>query len=198
VKILVATHNPGKLREFAELLAGFPVEWVSLDDVGIVDDIEETGVTFEENARLKASGYASQSGLLTFADDSGLEIDALNGEPGVYSARYGGPGKTDADRVELVLGKMKDVPEERRTARFRCVIAVASPEKVLFTVEGVVEGLITHAPRGTNGFGYDPIFLFPDMGKTTAELSSEVKNRISHRGRAVQATRPRMEALMRA
>jgi XTP/dITP diphosphohydrolase len=196
MKILVATHNRGKLREFAELLAGLPIEWVSLDDVGITEEIEETGETFEANARLKAAGYARLSNLLTLADDSGLEVDALGGEPGVFSARYGGPDTNDVDRYEMVLEKLKGVPDERRAARFRCVVAVAVPGGELFTAEGVVEGAIAHGPRGSNGFGYDPIFWMSGYGATLAELGPDIKNRISHRGRAVQAIRPRLKSLI--
>ena len=195
MKILVATHNRGKLKELAQLLEGFPAEWVTLDDVGIAEEIEETGVTFEENARLKAAGYARLSGLLTLADDSGLEVDALNGEPGVYSARYGGPGADDDDRNRLVLAKMQGVPQGQRAARFRCVIAVATPEEILFSVDGVVEGAVAYEPRGSNGFGYDPIFWMAEYGATLGELGPEIKNGISHRGRAMQAARPRLEAL---
>jgi XTP/dITP diphosphohydrolase len=195
MKILVATHNPGKLKELTVLLAGFPAEFVLLDDIGIHDEIEETGSTFEENARLKASGYAQRSGLLTLADDSGLEVDALGGEPGVFSARYGGAGKTDEDRNQLVLEKMRDVPQDKRAARFRCVIAVAGPGKELFTVDGVVEGGIAYEPRGEHGFGYDPIFWMAEYGATLGELGPEIKNQVSHRGRAVRAARAHLEAL---
>jgi XTP/dITP diphosphohydrolase len=196
MKILVATHNPGKLREYADLLADLPVEWLSLDDVGISVEVEETGQTFEENARLKAVGYADQSGLPTLADDSGLEIDALGGEPGVFSARYGGPGATDPDRYGLVLGKLKGIPLEQRAARFRCVIAVAVPGEELLTAHGICEGAIAFEPRGSKGFGYDPIFWLAEYGATLAELGPGVKNRISHRGQAVQAIKPGLAALI--
>jgi XTP/dITP diphosphohydrolase len=195
MKILVASHNPGKLKELAELLAGLPIQWVTLDDVGITHEIEETGDTFEANARLKAEGYAEMSNLLTLADDSGLEVDALGGEPGVYSARYGGPGASDDDRYRLVLEKMRDVPPGKRSARFRCVIAVAAPGDGIFTADGVVEGEVAFEPRGSHGFGYDPIFWMAEYGATLAELGPEIKNQVSHRARAVQAVRPRLEAL---
>jgi len=198
MRVLVATHNPGKLKELKVLLDGLPAELMLLDDIGIQDEIEETGTTFEANARLKAEGYAARSGLLTLADDSGLEVDALGGEPGVYSARYGGPGKDDDDRNQMVLDKMKDVPDGERSARFRCVIAVAEPGKVLFTTEGRVEGAIAYEPRGSNGFGYDPIFWMAEYGATLGELGPEIKNGVSHRSRAVQAARERLEALVKA
>jgi XTP/dITP diphosphohydrolase len=197
MRILVATHNPGKLGEYAQLLADLPVEWQSLDDVGIMDHVEETGNTFEDNARLKAAGYAHLGGLLTLADDSGLEVDALGGEPGVRSARYSGPGATDLDRCRLVLGKLEGIPADRRSARFRCVIALAAPGNDLFTADGVCEGAIAFEPRGAHGFGYDPIFWLPQYEATLAELGPDIKNRISHRGRAVEAIRPRLEQLIR-
>ena len=174
MRVLVATHNPGKLKELKVLLDGLPAELMLLDDIGIQDEIEETGTTFEANAQLKAEGYAARSGLLTLADDSGLEVDALGGEPGVYSARYGGQGKDDDDRNQMVLDKMKDVPDGERSARFRCVIAVAEPGKVLFTTEGRVEGAIAYEPRGSNGFGYDPIFWMAEYGATLGELGPEI------------------------
>ena len=198
MRVLVASHNPGKLKELAELLSGLPIEWVTLDDVGITHEIEETGDTFEANARLKAEGYARLSSLPTLADDSGLEVDALGGEPGVYSARYGGPGASDDDRYRLVLEKMKDVPQEKRGARFRCVIAVASPADGVFTADGVVEGAIASEARGSHGFGYDPIFWMAEYRASLAELGPDIKNRISHRGRAIQAIRPRLERLVRS
>lgn len=198
MKILVASHNPGKLKELAELLAGLPIQWVTLDEVGITHEIEETGDTFEANARLKAEGYAQMSSLITLADDSGLEVDALGGEPGVYSARYGGPGADDDDRNRLVLEKMRDVPTGKRSARFRCVVAVAVPGDDTLTADGVVEGAVGFEPRGSHGFGYDPIFWMAEYGATLAELGPDIKNRISHRSRAIQAIKPRLEGLIRA
>ena len=185
-KLLVATRNPGKMVELRELLDGVPFWLTSLDDEGVADEVEETGATFEENARLKASFYASLTGLLTLADDSGLEVDALSGEPGVHSARYGGPGLTDEDRVELLLKNMKDVPWEKRAGRFRCVISILSPSEDFGMMNGVVEGIIQYEPKGANGFGYDPVFYLPHLGKTTAELSLEEKNLLSHRGQAAR------------
>lgn len=185
-KLLIATHNAGKLRELAELLGGIPYRLVSLADVGIDADVEETGRTFEENATLKAETYRAMSGLPTLADDSGLEVDALDGEPGVLSARYAGDDATDADRVALLLRNLADAPSEERTARFRCVIAVAAPGQRTRMYNGACEGLIVDEPRGDNGFGYDPVFLLPDERMTMAELPSERKNAVSHRAVAAK------------
>jgi XTP/dITP diphosphohydrolase len=196
MKILVATHNKGKLCEYAELLADLPVEWVSLADVGIETKVEETGETFEENARLKASTHATHSGLLTLADDSGLEVEALGGAPGVQSARYAGPGASDQDRYHLLLASLEGVPDEDRKARFVCVIAVATPEGDTITAEGLRGGFIIREPRGEHGFGYDPVFWIPGYRVTMAELEPEVKNRISHRAQAVKAIRPELEKLI--
>ena len=159
-------------------------------DTGLPDistDIKENGTTYAENALLKARGYAAISGLLTLADDSGLEVDALDGAPGIYSARYARRGASDKDRYRLLLSNLKGVPDERRTARFRCVIALVWPNGREELVEGVCEGRITHQPRGENGFGYDPVFYVPEHKCTMAELPAEIKNRISHRARAAQA-----------
>ncbi len=188
-KLVIATHNQGKLLEYRQLLADLPLEVVSLDDLGITVDVNETGQTFAENARLKAQAYAKMTGLATWADDSGLEVDALDGRPGVYSARYGGPGLSDPDRVRLLLQEMDGLPAPQRTARFRCAVAIALPDGSLHTVEDAVEGLIAGAPRGDNGFGYDPVFLLPDRSLTMAELPPAVKNLISHRGKAARAAK---------
>ena len=185
-KLLIATHNAGKLVELAELLGGIPYQLVSLSDMGIDADVEETGQTFEENATLKAETYRELSGLPTLADDSGLEVDALNGEPGVLSARYAGEDATDADRVALLLRNLADAPSEERTARFRCVIAVAAPGERTRLYDGACEGMIVDEPRGDYGFGYDPAFLLPDEGMTMAELPSERKNAVSHRAVAAR------------
>ncbi|MEK7217010.1 MAG: XTP/dITP diphosphatase [Chloroflexota bacterium] len=197
-KLLIATSNPGKLREFAQLLGDIPFQLVSLRDEGVDLEIEESADTFEANARLKAEAYAHVSGLLTLADDSGLAVDALGGAPGVFSARYGGPSLTDPERVTLLLRNLNGVPDAQRTARFVCVIALASPEATIHTVRGEVEGLITHEPRGEGGFGYDPVFLVPSLGLTTAELPPEQKNRLSHRGRAARAMRDYLAGLAHA
>jgi len=188
-KLLLATNNKGKVCEYRDLLQGIYYEIVTPAHEGINLEIEETGSSFEENARLKAAAFAQASGLLTLADDSGLEVDALNGEPGIRSSRYAGEGATDTDRVNFLLDKLKDIPYEKRTARFRCVIAIAHPDDKVIYCYGKCEGIITFEPRGTEGFGYDPIFYFPELEKTMAELSPEIKNSISHRARAAREAR---------
>ena len=185
--LLVATHNPGKVREYRELLAGLPLEVTYLDAEGITLEVEEAGATFAENAILKATTYARATGLLTWADDSGLEVDALGGAPGIYSARYAGPGASDADRYRKLLDALAGVPWDRRTARFRCTVAIAIPPPDApgtWAAEGICEGIIAFGPAGSNGFGYDPVFYLPEQRATMAQLPSEVKNQISHRGRA--------------
>ena len=189
MKLLIASHNQGKLREFAQIFSDLPLELVSLDDAGIEWDVEESGDTFEANARLKAQAYADAAGMATLADDSGLIVDALGGEPGVLSARYGGPGLTPQQRYELVLERMKNVPPGLRQARFRCVIALARPGHPIQCVSGDIEGEIGYEPRGDGGFGYDPIFYLPGGGPSTAELPPDEKNRISHRGVAANAAK---------
>ena len=183
-KLLLATGNPGKVREYRTLLSGISFELVTLQEAGINIVVEETGCTFEENARLKAVTLAKQSHLITLADDSGLEVDALGGEPGVMSARYAGENASDADRVSLLLRKMAGVPWDKRTALFKCVIAIATPAGDVALCEGECHGFISLEPKGDNGFGYDPLFYFPELGNTMAELPPEVKGRISHRARA--------------
>jgi XTP/dITP diphosphohydrolase len=195
-KLLVATHNQGKIREYRELLAGLPLEITWLDAQGITVDVEETGATFEENARLKAESYAAMTGLLTWADDSGLEVDALGGRPGVYSARFGGPGLTDRQRFERLLAELAALPEHPRTARFRCVVALAIPGQPTCFTSGAVEGLIAPAPRGQQGFGYDPVFFLPEHDLTMAELAPETKNCISHRGRAAAAAKDLLHLML--
>ena len=185
-KLLIATRNKGKMRELRELLGDVPFEIVSLDDLGIEGEIEETGETFEENAALKAEGYGALSGLITLADDSGLEVDALGGAPGVRSARYAGAEASDADRVALLLRNLANTGADDRSARFRCVIAIFVPGQTTRLRSGVCEGVIAAAPRGANGFGYDPVFEFPELGMTMAELSAERKNAVSHRARAAR------------
>lgn len=196
-KLLVATHNRGKVKEFAEMLADLEIEWLSLDDVGVTEDVEETGSTFRENSVLKARAYAAATGLLTLADDSGLEVDALNGAPGVYTARYGGVGLTAVQRYHKLLEAIQHVPEPQRTARFRCVIVVANPHgDILGESEGVCEGQIAIAPAGDGGFGYDPVFYLSQFGQTMAQLTPGEKHKISHRGQAVQAIVPRLRRLL--
>jgi XTP/dITP diphosphohydrolase len=197
-KLLIATNNPGKLREYQEILADLPVTLTWPTAEGLTLDPEETGQTFAANAIIKASAFARASGLLTLADDSGLEIDALGGAPGVYSARYGGTAKDDhVGRYRLVLTQLANVPPDKRTARFRCVVALADGAHLLGTAQGTVEGMITFEPQGANGFGYDPIFFVPEQNCTMAQLTSTHKHRISHRARAVQAARPLLEQVCR-
>jgi XTP/dITP diphosphohydrolase len=193
-KLLLATTNSGKAQEYKALLGGVPYEIVTMPEQGIYLDVEETGATFEENARLKAETLAAASGLLSLADDSGIEVDALDGQPGVHSSRFAGEGATDEDRYRLLLEKLQGVPDGRRTARFRCVIAVAAPGGRVELYSGECPGVITAEPRGSHGFGYDPVFFIPELGKTMAELSSEEKNKISHRSRAARKAR---EALLK-
>lgn len=188
-RLLVATTNAGKLAEYRELLAGLPVELLDLNAAGIDVEIAETGESFEANARLKADGYARLSGLVTLADDSGLEVAALGGEPGIYSARYGSEPTTEG-RNQLLLRKLEGVPFHNRLARFVCVIAIAAPDGPTETVEGTVGGVIDFAPRGTHGFGYDPLFYLLDRGVTMAELEPAEKNRISHRAVAMGKAGP--------
>lgn len=183
-RLLVATGNPGKVLELAELLRGVPYTLVSLRDLGLPTEIEEPADTFEGNAVIKAEAYARMSGLLTMADDSGLEVDALDGAPGVHSRRFAGDDATDEDRTALVLLRLADTPWERRTARYRCVLALSSPGEPTVTCEGACSGIIEYGPRGDGGFGYDPVFFLPEYGRTVAELSLEEKNRVSHRARA--------------
>jgi XTP/dITP diphosphohydrolase len=185
-KLLLATNNEGKVREYKSMLRDLPFELVSLAELGIKTEVDEIGGSLEENARLKAIAFARESQLLTLADDSGLEVDALGGEPGRLSARYAGEGASDRDRVNYLLSRLKDVPEAKRSARFRCVIAIAQPDGKVELCQGECEGVITLEPRGNFGFGYDPIFYLPGLGKTMAELTLEEKNRVSHRGRAAR------------
>ena len=176
------------MQEYLELLSGLPFELVSLRDLGITHEVNETGETFEENARLKASEYAVLSGILTLADDSGLEVDALSGDPGVKSARYGGDAcASDQDRINLLLKNMENIPWEERTARFRCVIAVADSKGIGITqAEGSIAGMIQYRAKGDAGFGYDAIFYSSFYDKTLSEMSMEEKNQLSHRGNAVK------------
>ena len=183
-KLLLATGNQGKLEELRQLLTGVPFDLISSSDIGLDLDVHESGKTYATNARLKARAFAVASGLLTLADDSGLEVDALGGAPGVLSSRYAGPGASDSQRVSYLLVKLKNIPWEQRTARFRCVMAIALPHGKVKLCSGSCRGIITFAPKGTNGFGYDPVFYFPKLGKTMAELPPEIKNRISHRAKA--------------
>jgi XTP/dITP diphosphohydrolase len=195
-RTLVATHNRGKLREYQALLKGLPLEVLSLADLGIDLAVDEKGSTFEENAIHKAQTYAQASSLITLADDSGLEVEALGGRPGVLSSRYAGPQKNDLDRIDRLLKEMEGIPEEKRSARFRCVIALATPEGELHTAEGECRGTIATQPRGSHGFGYDPVFWLPEYSRTMAELDTEAKNKISHRARAMQQTKAALIQLL--
>ena len=188
-KVLLATNNAHKVAEYRQLLAGIPFELVTPADVGLDLDVEENGDTYAENATLKAVAFARASGLLSLADDSGLEVAALGGEPGVRSSRFAGPGASDADRIALVLERLRSVRGTGRAARFVCAIAVARPTGEVDLVEGECGGEIALSPRGAHGFGYDPVFLLPDAGVTMAELPPEEKDRISHRGRAAAKAR---------
>jgi XTP/dITP diphosphohydrolase len=185
----LATDNPGKVREYFLLLKGLPFILVTPDKKGGKVVISESDTSLEENAALKAKTYAQASNLLTLADDSGLEVDALAGEPGVLSARYAGEGASDRERMEFLLKKLSAVPWQKRGARFRCVIAIATPEGKMELCHGECKGIIAHQPKGENGFGYDPVFYLPELGKTMAELPLEQKNKISHRGKAAQKAR---------
>lgn len=184
--LLIATRNEKKQQELQTLIQ--PLGWrvLTLRDFPDCPDVEEDGLTFEANAGKKAVAASLYSGLLTLADDSGLEVDAMNGRPGVYSARYArGEGSTDEENLLKVLEEMQGVPENRRTARFVCAAAVALKEDILFSTRGTVEGILTTAPRGEGGFGYDPIFYYPPFGKTLAEVPSSDKHTVSHRGKAL-------------
>ena len=186
-KLLVATGNQGKMREYRHLLKDLPLELVSLDELGITEEVEETGQTFAENAWLKASGYARLSGMLTLSDDSGLEVNALGGEPGINSARYGGDACTsDDDRVRLLLRNLDGVPWQQRIARFKCVIAICSPQGQQGSVVGSVAGMIQYEPEGNEGFGYDPVFYLPSYHRTMSQLPLSVKNTVSHRADAAR------------
>ncbi|MGE5484328.1 MAG: XTP/dITP diphosphatase [Ignavibacteriales bacterium] len=189
-RIVIATRNAGKVREIKEILGDLDVETLSLADFPGVDSPEETGASFEENAIIKASHAAQASGILSLADDSGLEVDALDGQPGVRSARFAGEGAGDEANNRKLLRLLEGVPANRRTARFKCCVAVCSPDGAIETVTESCEGTICFEPRGSSGFGYDPLFYVKELGMTFAETSVETKNRLSHRGKALRAVRP--------
>jgi len=196
-RLVLATKNKGKVREIRELLQNLPLEIVGLEAYPDAPEVVETGVTFAENATLKAKIIAEFTGQMTLSDDSGLEVDVLNGAPGVYSARYGEPGWNDQERYQYLLEKMKDIPETQRTARFQAVIALYEPALGLLELaQGTIEGKIGTVPRGNNGFGYDPVFYLNDS-KTMAELSEVEKNQQSHRSRALERLKPRLSELLR-
>jgi XTP/dITP diphosphohydrolase len=205
-RILVATTNPGKVAEIRAMLGrpGGRVQWVGLADFKEIVEIEEDGQTFAENACKKALGYAKATGLWTIADDSGLVIGALGGQPGVKSARFAGERPKGTDRklidrrnIAKVLKLLEGVPRDKRTARFVCCLCLAGPEKVLVETEGALEGLIIDKEAGENGFGYDPVFFVPQLNKTVAQLAAEEKNAISHRGNALRKLKPLLERLLR-
>ena len=194
-KLLLATSNPGKIREYRFLLDGLGYQITTLTEEGITKIVTESGSNYEQNARLKAITYAKLSQFIALADDSGLEVDALRGEPGIQSARFAGEAATDAEKVNFLLAKLNSVPWERRTARFKCVIAIASPGGRAEMCYGECHGMVAFEAKGENGFGYDPIFFLPEIGKTMAELQPEMKNQISHRARASQKARQVLKQL---
>ncbi len=193
MKLLVATNNMGKLREFNKILGELGIECVSLKDMGINIDVEEDGKTFLENAKIKAEEVFKIAGIPTVSDDSGLEVDALFGEPGVYSARYAGVHGDDEANNRLLLEKLKDVPDEKRSARFKCAIYLVMSEDKHYFSEGSAEGFILHSKKGENGFGYDPLFFSSDLKKGFAQASDEEKNSVSHRGKALRGLKKKLE-----
>jgi len=195
-KLLVATHNQGKLHEITQLLSGAPLQVVSLRDLGIAREVPETGSTFLANATMKAVEYSRMTDALTLADDSGLEVAALGGAPGVRSARYGGPGLDDDKRNKHLLKELTPIPWDERVARFVCVLALAQSGALIKTFDGAVEGLIAHEPRGPNGFGYDPVFYYPPRARTFGELARADKEKVSHRGQALRKLRTYIEELL--
>lgn len=185
-RLLLATSNLKKLKELEDLLFDLPIQLLSLKDFPNIRDVLEDGKTFSENARKKALGFAEQTQCLTLAEDSGLTVAYLKGEPGVYSARFSGPGKNDLQNCKKVLELLKGVPKEKRTAAFKCAVALAKPSGIIHVVEGSVSGYITESMCGTNGFGYDPLFFYPEFGKTFGEVPQELKHSVSHRGKALR------------
>ena len=187
MKVVLASKNRHKLEEISKITEKFDMELVLQSELGVDIDVEETGTTFEENSFLKAEAVMKATGLPALADDSGIAVDALNGEPGVYSARYGfDESLDDWGRLELLLKNTEHVPDGQRQAQFVCVITMVTPDGQTIQARGEIHGELTRAPRGENGFGYDPIFYYPPLGMTTAELSPEVKNSVSHRGNALK------------
>ncbi|MDI6755889.1 MAG: XTP/dITP diphosphatase [Thermodesulfobacteriota bacterium] len=186
IELVIATRNPGKLREIEAILAHLPLKLLSLEDFPDIPDVVEDGTTFAENAGKKASTIARLTGRLAIADDSGLSVKALKGRPGIFSARFAGNEATDQERYQKLLDEMLGIPDGQRQAAFVCAMAIFSPDGETQFVEGKIQGWITFAPQGEYGFGYDPVFFIPEFGKTMAELEPEVKNRISHRARALE------------
>lgn len=196
MKFVVASSNAGKIIEIKKVLQGMAFEVISMADAGFNEDIEETGTTFEENALIKARAVSDKINSIVMADDSGLEVDALDGAPGVYSARYAGEGASDRDRIDKLLGELKNIPDDKRQARFVSAIAVVLPDGRNFTVRGTCEGYITRKPIGENGFGYDPIFFMPEFNETMAQISLEDKNKTSHRGKALVKMVEKLKEIM--
>jgi XTP/dITP diphosphohydrolase len=194
-RLVIATNNPGKVVEFRDLLEGCGWEVVSPADVGVSIEVDEDGATYAENARIKAQAFCEGSGLPAIADDSGLEVDALHGNPGPLHHLHGWDGENDAERIQILLDAMKDVPEGERTGRFFSVIVLALPDGGVIEEQGVVEGTIAFAPVGTTGWGYDPLFQLPDRGVTMAQLSEREKNRVSHRAIAFAKMRHRLQEM---
>ncbi len=187
MRVVLASHNPHKLKEISKITEKFGIELILQSELGVDIDVEETGTTFEENSYLKAEAVMKATGLPALADDSGIAVDALNGEPGIYSARYGfDESLNDWDRMMLLLKNTEHVPDSERQAQFVCVITFITPEGETIQARGEVHGVLTREPRGENGFGYDPIFYYPPFGKTTAEASPEEKNEVSHRANALK------------
>lgn len=184
--IILATNNKSKVKEISEMMSGSDITFVSLADAGINADVKETGTTFEENALIKAREICKLSGKPSISDDSGLEIDALDGAPGIYSSRFMGEDTSYDIKNNALLEKLENVEDDKRTARFRCCMALVLPDGREFVTEGAMEGIITKEQRGSNGFGYDPILFIPEYNRTSAELSSDEKNKISHRGNALR------------
>ncbi|EHQ91918.1 XTP/dITP diphosphatase [Desulfosporosinus youngiae] len=197
MKIILATQNQGKLRELQDLLADETIEVLSLNDIEDWEDVEENGETFAENAALKAREAVKKTGLIALADDSGLEVDALNGAPGVYSARFAGEPKNDERNNDKLLQLLEIVPEDKRQARFRCALVVATPAGEEYLTEGTVEGQILTERRGSAGFGYDPLFFVPEYARTMAELTLAEKNKLSHRAQAFRQAIPILQGLKR-
>lgn len=199
-RIIFATGNAGKIREIKEIMGDMNIPIISMKEAGIVTDIEENGTTYEENATIKAKAVAAlaEEGDLVMADDSGLEIDYLNKEPGIYSARYLGEDTSYRIKNQNLIDRLSGVPDEKRGARFVCAIAAVLPDGKVLTTRGVIEGRIGYEEAGQGGFGYDPIFYVPELGKTTAELTEEEKNDVSHRGRALRAMKEELKGMENA
>ena len=194
MRMVLASKNPHKLEEISQITKEFGMELVLQSELGVDLDVEETGTTFEENSLQKAWAVMKATGLPALADDSGIAVDALNGEPGVYSARYGfDESLDDWGRLQLLLKNTENVPDGQRQAKFVCVITMVTPDEQVIQARGEIHGVLTREPRGENGFGYDPIFYYPPMGKTTAELSAEEKHAVSHRGNALRVLREKLK-----